>query len=67
MRLAVKDTERYVGCQGCMFAWPGFRSRCRGRDGMGLKPFKEQFLALPLSDESKRMIMRENAIKVLNL
>jgi predicted TIM-barrel fold metal-dependent hydrolase len=34
---------------------------------MGLKAFKEQFLALPLSDEAKRMIMRDNAIKVFKL
>jgi len=38
-----------------------------GTNNMGLAAFKKQFLELPLSDEAKRMIMRENAIKVFKL
>lgn len=38
-----------------------------GTNGMGLKVFKQQFLELPIQDEIKRKVMRENAIKVYNL
>jgi len=47
--------------------WAGQEKTLFGTNGMGLQAFKEQFLALPLSDEAKMMIMRENAIKVFNL
>ena len=47
--------------------WAGQEKTLFGTNGMGFKAFKEQFLELPLNDEAKRMIMRENAIKVFNL
>ncbi len=47
--------------------WAGQEKTLFGTNNMGLKTFKEQFLALPLSDEAKRMIMRENAIRVFGL
>jgi predicted TIM-barrel fold metal-dependent hydrolase len=47
--------------------WAGQEKVIFGTNNMGLKAFKEQFLALPLSDEAKRMIMRDNAIKVFGL
>ena len=46
----------------------------RGRDkvmwasnGFGLTRCKKEFLELPISDETKRKVLRENAIKVFKL
>jgi hypothetical protein len=50
-----------------MSFWAGQEKVLFGTNNMGLTAFKKQFLALPLSDEAKRMIMRENAIKVFKL
>ena len=50
-----------------MSFWAGQEKVLFGTNNMGLTAFKKQFLALPLSDEAKRMIMRENAIKVFGL
>jgi predicted TIM-barrel fold metal-dependent hydrolase len=50
-----------------MSFWAGQEKTLFGTNNMGLAAFKQQFLALPISDEAKRMIMRENAIKVFNL
>jgi len=47
--------------------WAGQEKTIFATNNMGLKNFKEQFLALPLSNEAKRMIMRENATRVFNL
>jgi len=47
--------------------WSGQEKTLFGTNGMGFEAFKKQFMELPLSDEAKRKIMRENAIKVLNL
>jgi len=47
--------------------WGGQEKTLSGTNSMELKSLKEQFLALPLSDEAKKMIMRENAIKVFKL
>ncbi len=38
-----------------------------GTNGLGLQVCKEQFMALDIRDESKRRILRENAIEFLNL
>jgi len=38
-----------------------------GTNGFGLKMLKEQFMQLPLKDKAKRKILRENALKVLDL
>ena len=50
-----------------MSFWAGQEKVLFGTNNMGLSAFKKQFLELPLSDEAKRMIMRENAIKVFGL
>jgi len=50
-----------------MSFWAGQEKTLFGTNNMGLAAFKKQFLELPLSDEAKRMIMRENAIKVFGL
>jgi predicted TIM-barrel fold metal-dependent hydrolase len=50
-----------------MSFWAGQEKVLFGTNNMGLTAFKKQFLDLPLSDEAKRMIMRENAIKVFGL
>jgi len=47
--------------------WAGQEKTLFGTNSMGLKAFKEQFLALPLTEEAKRKILRENAIRVLKL
>jgi hypothetical protein len=46
----------------------------RGRDkvlfltnGLGLRRCKEEFMALPIRYETKRMVLRENAIQFLKL
>jgi len=51
-----------------------FMDSSRGRDkvlfgtnGLGLKRCKEEFMALPIRDETKRMVFRENNIKFLKL
>jgi predicted TIM-barrel fold metal-dependent hydrolase len=51
-----------------------FMDSSRGRDkvlfgtnGLGLKRCKEEFMALPIRDETKRMVLRENNIKFLKL
>ena len=38
-----------------------------GTNSWGLKRFKEEFMELPIRDESKRKVLRENAIKVFKL
>jgi len=38
-----------------------------GTDGFGLKRCKQEFMALPVKDETKRKVLRENALKVLGL
>jgi len=50
-----------------MSFWAGQEKVLFGTNNMGLTAFKKQFMELPLSDEAKRMIMRENAIKVFGL
>jgi len=50
-----------------MSFWSGQEKTLFGTNNMGLRAFKQQFLSLPFSDEAKRMIMRENAIKVFKL
>ena len=35
-----------------------------GTNGMGLRMCKEQFMELPISDDAKKKILRENALKV---
>jgi len=53
--------------------WAGQEKILFGSNNMGLKAFKEQFLALHLDDDperditAKRMIMRENAIRVFKI
>jgi predicted TIM-barrel fold metal-dependent hydrolase len=42
-----------------------FGTNCRGLQG--LKQFKEEFLQLPLKEETKMKVGRENAIKIFNL
>jgi hypothetical protein len=51
-----------------------FMDSSRGRDkvlfgtnGLGLKRCKEEFMALPIKDETKRMVLRENNIRFLKL
>ena len=51
-----------------------FMDSSRGRDkvlfgtnGFGLKRCKEEFMALPIRDETKSMVLRENAIRFLKL
>lgn len=51
-----------------------FMDSSRGRDkvlfgtnGLGLKRCKEEFMALPIRDETKRMVLRENNIRFLKL
>jgi hypothetical protein len=36
-------------------------------NGMGLTRCKQQFIELPISDETKRRVLRENAIEVFKL
>ena len=38
-----------------------------GTNGITMKDYKEQFLSLPLKDETKVKVLRENAIKVFKL
>ena len=38
-----------------------------GTNGLGFKMCKEQFLELPIRDEAKSKILRENALKLFNL
>ena len=38
-----------------------------GTNGLGLRACKEQFMALDLKDETKQAVLRENAIRFLNL
>jgi len=38
-----------------------------GTNGLGLKRCKEEFMALQIRDETKRMVLRENAIRFLKL
>ena len=74
---------RHANCYGAINAYfpsgldPAlvrFIGSSRGRDkvvsgshGFGMTRFKKEFLELPISDESKRKILRENAMKVLKL
>ena len=51
-----------------------FMDSSRGRDkvmfgtnGLGLKRCKEELMALPLKDESKRMILRDNALRFFEM
>ncbi len=51
-----------------------FMDSSRGRDkvlfgtnGMGLERCKNEFLALPIKDETKRMVMRDNVLRFLGL
>jgi len=48
----------------------GSRGRAKvlfGTNGLGLKPCVEQFRALPIKDETKRRVLRENAREFLRL
>ncbi|MHC1581660.1 MAG: amidohydrolase family protein [Candidatus Syntropharchaeia archaeon] len=38
-----------------------------GTNGFGLKTCKEQFLQLPIKEETKRKVLRENALKLFDL
>ena len=74
---------RHLNCYGMINAYfpsalypatVNFIGSSRGRDkvisgshGFGATRFKKEFLELPISDESKRKILRDNAIKVLKL
>ncbi len=45
----------------------GRRKVLFGTNGLGLKLCKEQFLQLPLKEETKRAVLRENALRVFKL
>lgn len=38
-----------------------------GTNGLGFKLTYDQFMELPLKDETKRKVLRENAVKVFKL
>ena len=46
---------------------PGRDKVMWGTNSWGLKRFKEEFMELPIRDECKKKVLRENAIKVYNL
>lgn len=50
-----------------MNSWRGEDKVLFGTNGLGLKRCKEQFMELPLKDEIKAKILRENAIKLFKL
>lgn len=50
-----------------MNSWRGEDKVLFGTNGLGLKRCKQQFMELPLKDEVKRKILRENALRVFNL
>ena len=58
------EKDKYVAF---MNSWRGEDKVLFGSNGLGLKICKEQFLELPLTEERKSKIIRENAIKLFKL
>ena len=61
---ALPEKEKLIGF---MNSWRGEDKVLFGTNGLGLKRCKEQFMELPLKDEVKKKILRDNAKRLFKL
>ncbi len=61
---AMPDKEKIFGF---IDSWKGQDKTMFGSNSLGMKACKEQFMALELKEETKRKVLRDNAVKLFKL